>query len=131
MLGVKGMAKNRFQKQFISKEKLLEIYPQIQSKLTALKQSFDTKQIQDFEFCASYLLEFYKVIYPDQWTMGPSPLPFKSTYEDLNTLFQNNIRSLPFAVRDALGKWSTGQYPIRLYFEVPTSVEILKMQTEG
>lgn len=119
-----------------------------------------SKDLSPCELCTLYLLLFLRIRHPKNWLQKNSHHPILSTQSpfqnkkllqlipesfqlnewekekladlDIETLFsQYNLKGIPLAASQAMYKWSIGKYPIVLLDYIPSSRELLKMQSLG
>lgn len=140
------MRTGRYKKNFLTPDEVARTI-EFQKKFFAenlplLKQA----QISEPEFVARFVLQFFKFIKPTQ-TFGarrssphvdtdsvhaPSPtLAVHSPNSALAIFEQFLLRGAPEALNQSLLQWTGGHYPLKLFLDIPTPMQVLKQQAQG
>lgn len=98
----------------------------------ALSQT-NVASLSEAEFASLYVQVGLMTLRPLDWRGGAhNGFDHTLTISSFINLYLNHsLRSIPISVNRSLYYWFTEKYPLKLYLEVPTSLEVLKMQTLG
>lgn len=85
------------------------------------------------EFAAQYVLAGIQLLRPKDWRGGAHHgFDFTLTSSpSINIFLNHSLRSIPISVNRSLYFWQSGSYPLKLYRDIPSPLEVLKMQTRG
>jgi hypothetical protein len=123
------MRKGRYRKNLLTEAECLAFARQIADVATELFQKHQTQQISDPELTARFVLASLKIIRPRDW-FG-SRIKSGTPATALETFEHFVLRGLPLSVNRSLIGWSKGQYPLQLFFEVPSIDKVLALQSQG
>lgn len=147
----------KFRRHILSEDFLSLHSPGILDELQNYLALWRQGQMSDPELCAVYILLFLKRQRPKDWWSGrrtPLALPrqvgschpidwltrdasfarcFAKT--DATSLLEffsaSHLRGVPASVHHSLQYWAAGMHPLQLRFDIPTPLEVLRLQTEG
>lgn len=145
----------RFKKKLVSEDKLISEAPLLEARLAPVLLLFHAKSISQAEFTTLSLIATLSLRSPGKWLGARAPtlqlehnLPF--LLKDIPWKLEDNVlkrldsfsnlgdvlnhfalKSTPLAVNRALLHWSTNRYSLDLAFNIPSPVEVLKLQKHG
>jgi len=122
------MRKGRYKKNFLTPEQCPEFAREFSKALPTL-ESFDSQAA----FVAEYVFRGLKILKPKEWKGARLPRTLFPQVPDksLQVFSEFSLRGIPLSVNRSLIYWSMGQYPLKLFLEVPSTETILQMQSEG
>lgn len=142
----------RFKKKLVTEILLLEEGASIPLKIAPFLDLYQSQEISDVEFTASYILVFLSHRFPNtflgahkksqlipgkKWNELPFNFDFnisKRLNKDLSVLdlfAQYTFRSTPNSVNRAVVEWARGNYGLELMFRIPKPREVLNQQIVG
>jgi hypothetical protein len=125
-----------------SQQEIINHLPELTSGLKAVEQEWlTTRHTEPQEphtepqVVAQYLLTFLKTLRPRDYRGGPHQAQLKLQTNILPSVLEDfakiSFRSVPLAVNRALIGWAEGRYHLKLLAHVPSSLEVLEMQSRG
>jgi hypothetical protein len=94
-----------------------------------LQQRHMAQEISDPELVAQFILSATQLIKPRNWCGSRRQSGMPGTALENFECFV--LRGLPLSVNRSLIGWNAGEYPLRLFFEVPSIDQVLHLQSQG
>jgi hypothetical protein len=126
--------KRRFRKNFLNRDFRLRHAEEWALLWRRDRSDYERGNFSGAEFCARVLLRVYEDLFEGRWRNGlrenPSRVPSLESGA-LTELCRYRVKSLPEAAVQALLRWAAGEIELHIFDHVPSSMEVLKLQTQG
>lgn len=124
-----AMRKGRYRKNFLLPEECVSFAHSFFPVIREYRLQFQKGVISPAEFVASYVFEGLKIIRPKSWK-GAQLQP-QEAQTNLEAFQVFSFRGLPFSVNRSLIHWSQGKYELRLFFDIPSTETVLRLQSQS
>ncbi len=127
------MRQGRYRKNFLKPEQLASYAAQFAPLIDQQRQAYLVGKSDAAEFVAAYVFLGLHCIRPKSWNGSRRELDplHKNLSFYLSHFAQFSMRGLPAAVNQSLLSWQQKIYDLKLFFVIPTTETLLKMQSQG
>jgi hypothetical protein len=123
------MRAGRYKKNFITPEQCAGFAHAMLPLANQLQRHWINHSISAPDLVARYLLAGIQYLRPHSWK--GSRLKPGTPLTALETVEIFSFRGIPLSAQRALSQWARGQYPLRLFLDVPSTEEVLTLQNQG
>jgi hypothetical protein len=131
------MRNGRYKKNYLTVDQCHAFAEEFGPPVRSLFQEFQSGRIAAPEFVAGYVFMGLQILKPKSWKgsrIGPAvgtALKEPIFPKWLSIFEQFSLRGLPIAVNHSLLRWYSNEYSLQLFFEIPSTETVLKMQSQG